>query len=238
MIEKSFEIELRGFNKEEVSAYIRELQEDYERKLGRAEEENRLLASQVEELKQRVEFKEQQRAQLEKDIETKYKTYIDNYDKIAGLVYESQLKSDEILKEAHENEDRILREADLEAKRRVEAVHSEVEQAMADGQTRYRDVRAQIRELVETLSEAQKKFEKGAAEVHEILDGMAGEIDETTRVEGTAPYEPALPSKAVEEVSADAGELPADPDTDFDEDLDDEDLSALDGLEPHYFHAD
>ena len=206
---RDFEIELRGYNKDEVDTYISELETEYSQKLSRIEAKSREMEKQTEDLKRRPDKKERQKEQLEREIETKYRTYIDNYDKIAGLVYESQLKADRIIAEAnserdailqaaHEEEQRILAEAnrvledaktqeklmlddaDVEAKRRVDAVAGTVDRALADGRTRYADIQVQIRGLIETLEEAQRRFEKGCAETQKIFDLMPETIDRFT----------------------------------------------------------
>ena len=206
MDERDFEIELRGYNKEEVNAYITELEAEYKQKLGRIEAKNREAEKQIEELSRRIEKKERQKEELEHEIETKYKTYIDNYDKIAGLVYESQLKADKIIAEANEKKEQILKDAhdeearilasaqqvlddakaqerlmlddaDLEAKRRVNAVSETVDRGMADGRTRYADIRVQIKGLMDLLEEAKERFARGYEETQDIFAKMPEGIE-------------------------------------------------------------
>ncbi|MBQ6470043.1 MAG: hypothetical protein IJJ50_08355 [Lachnospiraceae bacterium] len=205
MDERDFEIELRGYNKEEVNMYINELEAEYKQKLGRLEAKSREADKQIDDLSRRIEKKERQKEELEQEIETKYKTYIDHYDKIAGLVYEAQLKADKILEEANlrageiladahvkeqqilsqaqtvldeakAQEKMILDDADAEAKRRVEAVQDTVETGMADGRTRFADIRVQIRGMIDLLEEAQSRFAKGCADAHSVFDAMPEDI--------------------------------------------------------------
>ena len=217
MSEHVFELEMRGYNRDEVNTYIREMEEEFDQKLNRAEAKNREAEKRTEELTRRLEKKERQKEQLENEIETKYRTYIDNYDKIAALVYESQLKaektlkeaeeqkaeilrsaekeagerlaeakaeeerireeSERILSEAKERERRILTEADAEAKRRVDAVSDTVEAGLADGRTRYSDMRVQIEGLLSLLDEAQKRFEDGCGHARDTFENMPESID-------------------------------------------------------------
>ncbi len=206
MEERDFEIELRGYNKEEVNMYISELESEYKQKLSRLEAKTREAEKQIEELNRRIEKKERQKEELEHEIETKYKTYIENYDKIAGLVYESQLKADKILAEANQRRDEILADAeeqkkqilaqaqqvlddaktqeklllddaDVEAKRRVNAVRETVDAGMADGRTRYADIQVQIRGLIDLLDEARSRFTKGYEDAHAIFDQMPASIE-------------------------------------------------------------
>ena len=134
MDERDFEIELRGYNKEEVNMYITELEAEYKQKLSRLEARTRESEKQVDELTRRVEKKERQKEELEHEIETKYKTYIDHYDKIAGLVYESQLKADQILADANQRAEEILKDA-----------HAKEAQILADAQKVMDDAKTQER---------------------------------------------------------------------------------------------
>ena len=221
-MELNFETELRGFNKEEVISFIEELESENRQKLQALAEKVKEQEQTIADLRARLELRDQQKAALENDIETKYKTYIENYDKIAALVYEAQIKADTILKEAHEKESAILADADAEAERRVRAVREEVEATISDGKMRYRDIRKQIAALTQTLDTAcirfedesnavRSRFEKGYREVHVIFESMPEGFDETVAEEAAAPYAPA----AYEEPDAAA-------EGDFDEDEPDE----------------
>ena len=166
---QAFTTEIKGYNREEVADYLRKQQEDFEAKIAAMEEKNRIQAKQIEDLKRRIEQKEEQRERLENEIETKYKKYIENYDKIASLVYDAEVKSDQILAEAYDKEKKILSDADMEAKRRVDSVAGEVEAKIADGKQRFKDIQAQINALGETMNEAQKRFMAGYKSVHAII---------------------------------------------------------------------
>ena len=189
---QAFTTEIKGFNREEVADYIKRQQEDYDNKVAALDEQNRMQAKMIDELKRRIEQKEEQKMRLEDEIETKYKKYIDNYDKIASLVYDAEVKSEQILAEAHEKEKKILMDADIEAKRRVDSVTEDVEAKIADGKKRYKDIQAQINALNETMNEAQKRFVAGYKSVHEIVAGMPESIGyEDHPYTGAASYESA-----------------------------------------------
>ena len=173
---QAFTTEIKGFNKDEVADYIRKLQQDCDNKVSALDEKNRVQAQMIEELKRRIELKEEQRMRLESDIETKYKKYIENYDKIASLVYDAEVKAEEILAEAHEKEKKILMDADIEAKRRVDSVTDDVEAKIADGKRRYKNIQNEINALNETMNEAQKRFVTAYKSVHEVLADMPDSI--------------------------------------------------------------
>ena len=176
-MERSFSIEIKGYSKEEVDAYIDGMEEDQKKKIARIEEASREKDRVIAELRRRVALKEQQRETLEYQIETKYKKYIENYDKIASLVYDAEVRADETMKAAHEKEQKILAEADAEAKRRVDAVEEQVRAAMEDGQTQYRKIWSEIRALADILDRAEGKFTGSKVEVSEILRELPPRID-------------------------------------------------------------
>ena len=169
---QAFTTEIKGYNREEVADYLRKQQDDFENKIAALEEQNRVQAQMIEDLKRRIEQKEEQRERLETEIEKKKKKYIDNYDKIASLVYDAEVKSEQILADAHEKEKKILMDADIEAKRRVDSVTEEVETKIADGNKRYKDIQAEITALGETMNEAQRRFVAGYKSVHAIIADM------------------------------------------------------------------
>lgn len=176
-MERSFSIEIKGYSKEEVDAYIDGMEEDQKKKIARIEEASREKDRVIAELRRRVALKEQQRETLEYQIETKYKKYIENYDKIASLVYDAEVRADETMKAAHEKEQKILAEADAEAKRRVDAVEEQVRAAMEDGQAQYRKIWSEIRALADILDRAEGKFTGSKVEVSEILRELPPRID-------------------------------------------------------------
>ena len=182
MSELRFETEFKGYDKEEVEAYLRQIEDDHAVTIRRAEEKLKEKDRLIEELRKRVdEEKEKLRA-----TEEKYKGYAENYDKIAGLVYESQVKADAILREAHEKEAVILEEAEREARRRVSSVDDDVERSLADGRIRYRDIQSQIGDVVESLNAAQQRFMTAFREVHTILDSMPDTLDDS--LESDVPF--------------------------------------------------
>ena len=176
-MERSFSIEIKGYSKDEVDAYIDGMEEDQKKKIARIEEASREKDRVIAELRRRVALKEQQRETLEYQIETKYKKYIENYDKIASLVYDAEVRADETMKAAHEKEQKILAEADAEAKRRVDAVEEQVRAAMEDGQAQYRKIWSEIRALADILDRAEGKFTGSKVEVSEILRELPPRIE-------------------------------------------------------------
>ena len=106
-----FKTVLRGFDKDEVLAYIQQLQDELN--LTKTEKEKAVNEREktIRDLREKITQKDEQRARLENEIETKYKKYVDNYDKIGRLVFESQMKSDNLLAESKAEAEQTLEES-------------------------------------------------------------------------------------------------------------------------------
>ena len=111
---------VKGFDKDDVLAYIQKMQDETYAKEAEFAKELKAKDAKIEELNKRILLKEEQKERLENEIEQKYKKYIDNYDRIGRLVFESELKADAIIAEANENADKILAAAQAEADKVVD----------------------------------------------------------------------------------------------------------------------
>lgn len=167
-----------GYDKEEVQEQIQRLkdeiaenQENYKKQL--AEKDARIA-----ELQKRIELKEDYQARLEEDIKEKYQKYIDNYESIGKLVFESQIKADVLEKEAREKCEKMLQEAEEEAKRKVESVQSEIDDKLMEGKKKYLAVQEEMNGLVELINQAQKRFMASYREVHHIISSMPTSLND------------------------------------------------------------
>jgi cell division septum initiation protein DivIVA len=115
----SFKQALRGFDRDEVLEYIRKQEEDFNARTIAMEREIRKRDKIISDLKNRIVVKDEQVNRLEREIRGKYQKYIDNYRQIGDLVYESKLKGQRIMDEAHAEASRIIAGAGAEAKKRV-----------------------------------------------------------------------------------------------------------------------
>ena len=174
---------VKGFDKDEVIAYIQKQEDEHNQAVTDLEKEIKNRDKMIAELKGRIIQKDEQREHLENEIETKYKKYIDNYDKIGSLIYESQIKGDKIVTDAKAQADKIisdarskseqmLSQASAEARNRVDSVQDEVDAKLADGKRKYLAVQDEMNEIVELINQAQRKFMQSYKEVHEIIQNM------------------------------------------------------------------
>ena len=161
-----------GYDKEEVQELIQkmkdemaEVQVNYRKQLAERDER-------IAELQKRIELKDAYQARMEEDIKEKYQKYIDNYESIGKLVFEAQLKSDSMQKEAEEKCSKMIEEAEAEAKRRVESVQSEIDDKLLEGKKKYLAVQEEMNGIVELINQAQKRFMSSYKEVHQIINSM------------------------------------------------------------------
>lgn len=167
-----------GYDKEEVQELIQkmkdemaEVQVNYRKQLADRD-------AKIAELQKRIELKEAYQARMEEDIKEKYQKYIDNYESIGKLVFEAQLKSDSMQKEAEEKCSKMIEEAEAEAKRRVESVQSEIDDKLLEGKKKYLAVQEEMNGIVELINQAQKRFMSSYKEVHQIINSMPTSLND------------------------------------------------------------
>ena len=74
-----FKQALRGFDKDEVLAYIRQKEDEHGKQILSMERDIRKRDKVISELKSRIVLKDEQVERMEQEIKTKYQKYIDNY---------------------------------------------------------------------------------------------------------------------------------------------------------------
>ncbi len=173
-----FKKSLNGFDKDEVLEYIQNQEDEHNQKTAALEKEIKRRDKVISELKNRIVMKDDQVNKLESDIKNKYQKYIDNYQQIGELIYESRIKGDQIVTEAQAQADKMLSDADEEAKRRVTSVQNDIDAKLTDGKKKYLAVQDEMNDIVELFNQMQKKFMTSYKEVHEIIQSMPGSLNE------------------------------------------------------------
>ena len=88
--------------------------------------------------------------------------------------------------EAREKCEKMIAEAEEEAKRRVEAVQSEIDDKLLEGKKKYVAVQEEMNGIVELINQAQRRFMSSYKEVHQIISSMPtslSDIGEDTELE-------------------------------------------------------
>lgn len=208
-----------GYDKDDVQMQVQALKEEAYAEKSRLLKEIAEKDEKINGLLQRLDAKEQQIEKYKKDIEEKYQQYIDNYESIGRLVYESQVRADNMVRDAEKKRDLILSEASQEAERRVLSVQTEVDEKLAEGKKKYIAVQEELNDIVELINQAQQRFMASYKEVHRIISSMPESMqelgdeqeesldEEDSDFLGTLEQEDSLDEADAEEVDADIMEL-------------------------------
>ena len=128
----------------------------------------------IERLRKKLDEKNIEIDQLKEDIRVKYQSYIDNYESIGSLVYDSKVRSEQMIRDAEEKRKTILDEADAEANRKIEAVQTEIDKRIDEGEQRYKTIEEELENLLSLVNQVQKKFMESYRSIHNIVRDMPG----------------------------------------------------------------
>ena len=167
-----------GYDKEEVHELIQKLKDEMAEQQVMFKRQLSDKDAKIAELQKRIELKDNYQARMEEDIKEKYQKYIDNYESIGKLVFESQLRAESMEKEAEEKCTRMIEEAEAEARRRVEAVQSEIDDKLREGKKKYVAVQEEMNGIVELINQAQRRFMSSYKEVHQIISSMPTSLND------------------------------------------------------------
>lgn len=162
-----------GYDKEDVQNQFRMLKDTAQAEKNRLNSTIEELNKTIEEKDAKIKEKNDEIEKLHKDISEKYQSYIDNYDTIGKIVYETRIDSEKILKEAQEKKNQMLAAADASAKEKTAKAQAEVDRILSDGKRRYEVLQEEINELITLVNQVQHKFMKSFKAIHEISNTMA-----------------------------------------------------------------
>lgn len=172
-----------GYDKDDVQEQIQRMRDEAMDEQARLKKIIAEKDSRITELNKRLELKEEQQERLEEEIKNKYQIYIDKYDSIAKLVFEAQVRADDMVKDATDECEKLRKktwaecnrmreEAEEEARRTIDSIQQEVDDKLAEGKKRYVAVQNELNEIVELINQAQKRFMASYKEVHNIINAM------------------------------------------------------------------
>ena len=194
-----------GFDKEEVlqelqkmkenahaekAQILRELEES-RKDCARMSRELQAREARVAELQDTILAKDRDMAEMERTVREKYQSYIDNYETIGSLIYESKIRAKQVAREAEEERQKILEEARTEAARireeaelavqqRLQEIQVEIDDRTSAGKQQFEFVQDELNNALELFSKLQKQFMHSYKAIQEIVrDHPEGpEIDE------------------------------------------------------------
>lgn len=216
-----------GFDKEDVLQKVTVMKEESYAEKNKLLGQIRERDEKIRELNKRLELKEAQREKLEQEISQKYQKYIDNYESIGRLIFDTQVRCDDMIAQAKEESQQILEAAREEAQKQVDSVQAEVDEKLAEGKRKYIAVQEELNEIVELINQAQRRFMASYKEVHEIVNAMPAslrEMEDESEDEAVSDAceltleEPEEKTESAEPILAEEASQ-----DDLDEELDDED---------------
>lgn len=167
-----------GYDKDDVAEGITRMKDEA------FAEKTRLLNSikekekKITELNGKLAQKDKQVESLQRDIKEKYQSYIDNYESIARLVYDAQIRAEDIIREANEKSTRIMEQAKEAAQKCLESVQHDVDERLSEGKKKYIAVQEELNDTVELMNQVQRRFMESCRAVHNIVSTMPESMQE------------------------------------------------------------
>ena len=166
-----------GYKKSAVHEVIQRLKDEMADQEASFRKEIEERNARIDELQRRIEEKDKEQARAEEEIQEKYQKYVDNYESISKLVLEAQLKAESMEKDAGEKCDKMVADAEEEAKRKINAIQPEIDERLAEGEKKYHAVQDEMNRMVAMIDQIQQKFSASYDAVHQIVSGMPEFLD-------------------------------------------------------------
>lgn len=176
-----------GYDKEDVQAKFTALKEEHNAELSKlmiaGEEKDRKILK----LQDRIEELNTEIDDLKANIKGKYQSYIDNYEQIGQIVYDSKIRSEQIIKNAEEERVRIIEDAKSEAVAESEKKMIELDEKIEAKKRKYAAIQAEIDNIMLLTDDVKKNFMNSFRSV----DRLAASRPEELPVELKAEAAPA-----------------------------------------------
>jgi len=171
--EQSFSTVRRGFDKDEVISCLTDKDRENAEKVARLEQAIRDKDHEIAELSARVARRNAKIDALEGEIETRYKEYVEKYEQIGELVYDSRKRADEILAKANAEAEAVtarIAEESQTAAAEAEAKKLELEQLVAASEAAIGKNEEKSRNIIEAgRAESRKLVAHAKEEAEEIV---------------------------------------------------------------------
>ncbi|MCI5568700.1 MAG: hypothetical protein MR372_02455 [Lachnospiraceae bacterium] len=164
-----------GYDKEDVQNKISSLIDKYETEASKKDKEIEELKKSVSEKEEQISAKNSEIDKLNKDIGEKYQGYIDNYNTIGKIVYETRIQSEKTLDDARIKGESIIAEANKKAQLFIDKAQEEVDKRIVEGKKKYDVLQEEINELLQLVNQVQHKFMQSFKAIHEISGAMNDE---------------------------------------------------------------
>lgn len=146
-----------GYDKDDVEKHIQKMKDEAYVNKNRLLQVLKQRDQTIQELTNKLDEKEAQLRQRDRDIKEKYQTYIDNYEQIGRLVYESRVRADRMIIDARDESRRIIQEARNLARRRLEQVQTQIDDKLDEGRVKHQAIQKELESLLELLKEVRNR---------------------------------------------------------------------------------
>ncbi len=163
-----------GYDKEDVDQQFFEIKEAAAEEKSRLNEQLELKDSQLEELRKVVKKQQAEIDTMKQDIAEKYQSYIDNYDTIGRIIYDSNVQAKKVVDEANQEHDQIIAQAEEKAGQIIEEARLN---ATADALREKQSLEAQIERCKKDYAIISDKI----SQLLRKVDGMQQEFNATVR---------------------------------------------------------
>ena len=197
-----------GYDKEEVLQELQKMKEnahaekaqilrdleEARRNCARLSKELQAKDGKIAELQETIVSKDREIMEMERSVREKYQSYIDNYETIGSLIYESKIRAKQIAKETEEERRNILseaqaeaakirEEAELTAQKRLQDIQVEIDDRTTAGRQQFEFVQDELNNALELFSKLQKQFMQSYKSIQEIVREHPGPgIDEENQI--------------------------------------------------------
>lgn len=179
--QKSFEKNFRGYDKDEVAAYLGVLADEWEKLQGEKKDLERALET------------SQREAKKLKDVEESlFRTLKTAEDTGASIIEEASIAASEIMADAHQNADSMINEAKRNSQNLIETAEAKAKQIMED-----------LKENVKSLVDSYEKLIRERELIIKNMKRLSEDLDDkiTTSNESFKKVNVQVHSKIVEELS-------------------------------------
>lgn len=197
-----------GYDKEEVLQELQKMKEnahaekvqilrdleEARKNCARLSKELQAKDARIAELQETIVSKDRDMMEMDRTVREKYQSYIDNYDTIGSLIYESKIRAKQITKETEEERQKILdaakeaavrirEEAETAAQKRLQDIQGEIEERTNAGRQQFEFVQDELNNALELFSKLQKQFMQSYKAIQEIVreHPEGPDIDEESR---------------------------------------------------------
>ncbi|MBR3397007.1 MAG: hypothetical protein IKG70_04050 [Lachnospiraceae bacterium] len=170
-----------GYDKEDVDQQFFEIKEAAAEEKNRLSEQLEMKDSQLEELRKIVKKQQTEIDTMKQDIAEKYQSYIDNYDTIGRIIYDSNVQAKKVVDEANQEHDQIIAQAQekagqiieearlnatADALREKQSLEAQIERCKKD----YAIISDKISQLLRKVDDMQKEFNTTVHSINSIAD--------------------------------------------------------------------